>query len=107
MKLFPALCLLLAAPAFAQDPGEAAEACLADIDSEAVGVRAEAFMTARDAEARVDALCAAGDAAGAAALAEEVTEAFYAGDAEAARMRACIVAAFGEEAVAIGDVCAD
>jgi len=108
MKLPLVLCLCLAAPAMAQDVDPVIaqlEACIGDIDTDAIATRAEAFMAARDAEARVDALCAAGDAAGAVAFAEEVMEAFYAGDPEAARMRACIVEAFGEDEAAVSDVC--
>lgn len=106
MKLFLAACLILAAPAVAQDLDAASaklEACLGDLDIDAVADRAETFMA--DGQARVDALCAAGDAAGADAVAREVGEAFYAADPDAARMRACIAEAFGPDEVAIENVC--
>lgn len=106
MKRAAILCWLLAIPAFAQDDMEAQlEACFAGADLDAVGARADAFAAARDVEARVAALCAAGDAAGALAFVRDVEADFYAGDAEAARMRACLVDALGEEAVATNEAC--
>lgn len=108
MKPVLALVLLLAGPALAQDEMQARlEACLGAIDLDAVGARAEAFAAARDYEARVAGLCAAGDEAGARAFATEVEQAFYAQDPEATRMRACLVEALGEDAIATGVVCDD
>ena len=93
-----ALVLLLAAPAAAQDEDDISarlEACSAGIDPEAVGARADAFAATRGYEARVAELCAAGDRDGAAAFAAEVEADFYARDADAARMRACLIEALG------------
>jgi hypothetical protein len=99
--------LLLAAPALAQDPGseERMNACLAGIDVDAIGVRAEAFAEARGYDARVAALCAAGDRDGAAAFAAKVEADFYARDADAARMRGCIADVLGHDDFQAGHVC--
>ena len=109
MKHPLALCLLLATPALAQDPGAEIEArldaCLGGIDVDAVGARAEAFAAALDHEALVAALCAAGDDAGATVFTKEVEDAFYTGDPDAARMRACLVEALGEEALTADAAC--
>jgi hypothetical protein len=109
MKLPPLAALLLAAPALAQDPGAdiqaRLDACLGAVDVDAIGARAEAFAAERGYEARVAELCAAGDDAGALAYARQVEDAFYAGDSDAARMRACLVEVLGEDAVAVEAVC--
>ena len=109
MKLPLALCLLLAAPAQAQDPGEEMQArldaCLGGIDLDAIATRSEAFASARGYEARVAAFCAAGDEAGATAYARELQDEFYAQDADTTRMRDCFVEVFGEQAVAVEAVC--
>jgi hypothetical protein len=102
------LLLLLAAPALAQDPNALArelEACTAGVDLEAVGTRAGAYAAAEDYEARVAALCTAGDTAGAIALAREVQADFYAQDAEAAGIFACLSDVLGPEALDPGDPC--
>jgi hypothetical protein len=106
MKLLLALSLLLAAPALAQDDIEARfDACIGGIDVDAVGARAEAFAAARGYEARVAELCAAGDVAGATAFKKELEAAFYAGDPDAARMRACLADVLGEDALAGEGAC--
>ena len=100
--------LILAAPAAAQDRAgieERMNACVAGIDVHAIGVRAEAFADARDYEARVAELCAAGDRDGAAAFAAEVEANFYAQDAEAAGMRACLVEVLGRADLGADHVC--
>jgi hypothetical protein len=100
--------LLLAAPALAQDPAaiEARmNACLAGVDLDAIGVRAEAFADARGYDARVAELCAAGDRDGAAAFAAKVEADFYARDADAARMRGCVAEALGHDDFRAGHVC--
>jgi pentatricopeptide repeat protein len=94
------LLAFLAAPAVAQDiPPElqALQTCLAGLDAEAIGVRAEAFTAEHDYEARLDALCEAGDLDEAAALEDEMMEAFIAEDPEAERMFACFEEAFGPD----------
>jgi hypothetical protein len=106
MKHALLLSLLLAAPALAQGDIEARlSACMGPIDTDAIGARAEAFGAERDYEARLAALCAAGDEAGALAFSRETEGAFYAGDPEAARMRACLVEVLGEAAVATDTAC--
>lgn len=109
MKLALALGLLLAAPALAQDAGADIEArldaCLGAIDTDAIGARAAAFAAARGDEARVAALCAAGDEAGALAVVRAMEDAFYAQDPEAARFRGCLVEVLGEDAIATGTAC--
>lgn len=108
MKLALALGLLLAAPALAQDAGADIEArldaCLGAIDTDAIGAR-RGFAAARDYEARVAALCAAGDEAGALAVVRAMEDAFYAQDPEAARFRGCLVEVLGEDAIATGTAC--
>jgi hypothetical protein len=93
------LLVLLATPGLAQEGGLEAqlEACVAGMDMEAIGERAEAFAEARDYDARIAALCAAGDHAGADAYATETAAAFYAGDAEAGRARDCMADLLGED----------
>jgi hypothetical protein len=101
--------LLLAAPALAQDPAADLEAevnaCIEGLDVGAITGRAEAWAAERDYEARVAALCAAGDQPAADALAVEIQDSFYAQDPEAAGLRACLAAALGEEALTPGAVC--
>jgi hypothetical protein len=106
MRLTSAL-LLLATPAAAQDPGieERMNACLAGIDVDAIGVRAEAFAAARGYDARVAEFCGAGDRDGAAAFAAKVEADFYARDAEAARMRGCVAEALGHDDFDTAHVC--
>jgi hypothetical protein len=100
--------LLLAGPAAAQDPSgiEARmNACMAGLDLDAIDLRAEAFAAGRDYEARIAELCAAGDHGAALAFAREVEAAFYAGDPEAARLRACIAEVAGEPEVTAEVLC--
>jgi hypothetical protein len=108
MRLTFAL-LLLAAPAAAQDPGidERLNACMAGLDPDAIGVRAEAFADARGYDARVAELCGAGDRDGAAAFAAKIEADFYAQDAEAARMRGCVAEALGHDDFQARHVCDD
>ena len=94
------LLAFLAAPAAAQDiPPEiqALQECLAGVDTEAIGARAEAFTAEHDYEARIAALCEAGDLDAAAALEDEMQAEFIAEDPEAERMMACFTEAFGED----------
>ena len=114
MRLPLALLLALAAPAAAQDAAPDPEdtqsrivACTQDIDVPAVTARAEQWAADADFETRVNALCDAGDDAGAIAFATETQDAFYAQDAEAERLRTCLAGVLGDEAMSPGDICAD
>ena len=103
--------LLLAAPAVAQQrtPEEIqaqVEACTAGVDVQAVTARAEAWAAEAGFEAKVAALCTT-DASAAVAFAEETQDAFYAQDAEAATLRACLETALGPVALSPGDVSAN
>ena len=104
------LCLLLAGPALAQDAAEdiatRMEACMAGVDLDALAARAEAFSDAQDYQARLDALCAAGDPEGAAAYAAGAEESFYAADPDAATLHACLTDIVGEDSADAEDVCA-
>ena len=100
MRLFAvALLLVVGAQVFGQEADLEAqlEACVSGVDLEAIGRRAAAFAEAKGYDARVSVLCGAGDLEGAAAFAAEVEDEFYAQDAEAARVRACMTALIGEE----------
>jgi hypothetical protein len=81
------------------------EACTEGVDVAAVTARAEKWAADAGYEAKVAALCAADDGDGAAAYAEETQAAFYAQDAEAEKLRACMAGVLGEEAMSPGDVC--
>ena len=102
--------LLLAAPALAQqrsaeDIQAQVQACTEGVDVAAVTARAEAWAQAADYEAKIAALCEAGQGDAAVALAEETQAGFYAQDAEAQSLRACLEAALGADALSPGDVC--
>ena len=107
MRLAPlSLALLLAAPAFAQEQGDIEarmNSCMAGIDMDALSRRAEGFAAAHDYQARVDELCAAGDNEGAFAFADGVEKAFYASDAEGAKMKACLNDILGSDISATPD----
>lgn len=112
MRLVVAAALVLAVPAVAAAQQRSAEeiqaeiqACTEGVDVPAVTARAEAW--ARDAgyEAKVAEMCEAGDGEAAVAFAEETQAAFYAQDAEADTLRACIEGVLGDEALSPGDVC--
>ena len=84
-RLPAAVALLLATPALAGDKAEIElrmNACVAGIDVDAIGQRAEAF-TAADYQARVDELCA--------------------GDPEGAKMHACLTDIVGANADTTAD----
>ncbi len=111
MRLALAL-LLLAAPALAQQrtPEEIQaqiQACTEGVDVPAVTARAEAWATDAGYEAKVAALCEAGNATEAVAFAEQTQDAYYAQDPEAAKLRACLEGALGDGALSPGDVCGE
>ena len=101
-RLPAAVALLLATPALAGDKAEIESrmnACVAGIDVDAIGQRAEAF-TAADYQARVDELCA-GDPE-AAPSSPRVEDAFYP-HPEGAKMHACLTDIVGANADTTAD----
>lgn len=101
--------LLLAGPALAQDPAATEErmaACAAGLDVDAISARGEVFAADHDYQAKLDALCAAGDRQGALAFVNGLERDFYASDAEAAKMHACLKEILGDDLGAtVDDVC--
>ena len=94
------LAALLAGPALAQDQADIESRmnqCMAGIDLDAISTRAEGFAAAHDYQSRVDELCAAGDTEGAAEFARGVEAAFYAADADGAKMKACLRDILGDD----------
>ena len=79
---------------------------MAGVDLDALAARAEAFSDAQDYQARLDALCAAGDPEAAAAYAAGAEEVLLRRRPDAAKLHACLTDIVGEDPADADDVCA-